>query len=283
MSTSIKGKVCIVTGANSGIGKATALGLAKLEAHVIMLCRDKSRGEDAQTEIISESGNESIDLLLADLSSQQSIRHFVSQFQKKYDKLNILINNAGVNPSKRYETVDGIEKTFAINTLAPFLLTNLLLSTLKNSIPSRLINVASKVQSRSINFENLQFKKYFRSWKAYSQSKTALILLTYEFARRLKGSGITVNCLHPGGVKTNITRDYKGIIKFFTKIIFSFAKSPEEGAETSIYLASSPDVENISGKYFFEKKEARSKEITYNESIAERLWNVCTDLTNLYD
>jgi len=283
MSTSIKGKVCIVTGANSGIGKATALGLAKLEAHVIMLCRDKSRGEDAQTEIISESGNESIDLLLADLSSQQSIRHFVSQFQKKYDKLNILINNAGVNPSKRYETVDGIEKTFAINTLAPFLLTNLLLSTLKNSIPSRLINVASKVQSRSINFENLQFKKYFRSWKAYSQSKTALILLTYEFARRLKGSGITVNCLHPGGVKTNITRDYKGIIKFFTKIIFSFAKSPEEGAETSIYLASSPDVENISGKYFFEKKQARSKEITYNESIAERLWNVCTDLTNLYD
>ena len=139
------------------------------------------------------------------------------------------------------------------------------------------------MQSRSINFENLQFRKYYRSWKAYSQSKTALILITYEFARRLKDSGITVNCLHPGGVKTNITRDYKGIIKFFTKIIFSFAKSPEEGAETSIYLASSPDVENISGKYFFEKKEARSKEITYNESIAERLWNVCADLTNLHD
>ncbi|MFX1418186.1 MAG: SDR family oxidoreductase [Promethearchaeota archaeon] len=276
----MKGKVCIVTGANSGIGKATALGLAKLDAHVVMLCRDKFRGEDAQSEIIDATGNESIDLLLADLTSHQSIRNFVSNFQKKYDKLNVLINNAGINPSKRYETVDGIEKTLAVNTLAPYLLTNLLMPTLKNSIPARIINVVSAVQSKSINFDNLQLKRHFRSWKAYSQSKTALILITYEFARRLEGSGITVNCLHPGGVKTNITRDYKGIIKFFTKVIFSFAKSPEEGAETSLYLATSPDVENLSGKYFINKKEATSKDITYDKSIAQRIWDVCADLTN---
>lgn len=276
----MQGKFCLITGANSGIGKATAIGLAKLNAHIVMLCRDKTRGEEAKSEIITESGNESIDLLLADLASQQSIRQFVAELQMKYDKLHILINNAGVNPSKRYETVDGLEKTFAINTLAPFLLTNLLLPTIKNSIPARIINVASAVQSKSINFENLQFNKHFRSWKTYSQSKTALIIITYEFARRLNGSGVTVNCLHPGGVKTNIIQDYKGIIKFFTKIIFSFAKSPEEGAKTSIYLASSPKVEKVSGKYFIDKKEAKSKDVTYNKSIAERLWNICAELTN---
>jgi len=281
MSNSINGKICIITGANSGIGKATALGLAKLGAKVVMLCRIKTRGEEAQNEIITKSGNRSIDLLLADLSSQSSIRQFVLEFEKKYDKLDVLINNAGVNPSKRYETIDGIEKAFAINTLAPFLLTNLLLPILKNSVHARIINVASAVQSKSINFENLQLKKHFRSWKAYSQSKTALIVITYEFARRLSGTGVTCNCLHPGAVKSNINRDYKGIIKFFTKLFFCFAKSPKKGAETSIYLASSQDVEKISGKYFIDKKEEKSKDITYNTDIAKRLWDVCADLTNI--
>jgi NAD(P)-dependent dehydrogenase (short-subunit alcohol dehydrogenase family) len=277
----MKEKICIVTGANSGIGKATALGLAKLDVHIIMLCRDESRGYEAKSEIIHESGNELIDLLVADLSSQQSIRQFVTEFQMKYDKLHVLINNAGVNPSKRTETIDGLEKAFAVNTLAPFLLTNLLLPTLKQSAPARIINIASAVQSKSINFDNLQFKRHFRSWKAYSQSKTALILLTYEFARRLTGSRITANCVHPGAVKSNITRDYRGFIKLFTKLFFSFAKSPEEGAETSIYLASSPDVKNISGKYFIDRKESESSNITYDQTIAKRLWDVCVDLTNL--
>ncbi|MFX0104786.1 MAG: SDR family oxidoreductase [Candidatus Hodarchaeota archaeon] len=281
MSRSMKEKICVVTGANSGIGKVTALELAKLGATVVMLCLDKGRGEEAQSEIKTQSGNESIDLVLADLSSQQSIRQFASEYQKKYDKLHILINNAGVNLSKRIETVDRIERVFAINTLAPFLLTNLLLETLKNSKPARIINVASRVQSKSINFDRLQSEKYFRSWKAYSRSKTALILITYEFARRLNSSGITINCLHPGFTKTNVTRNYKGIIKSFTKIIFRFAQSPEKGAETSIYLASSPEVEGVSGKYFINKKEARSSDITYDISIAKKLWDVCADLTNL--
>jgi len=283
MSNSMKDKVCIVTGADSGIGKITALELAKLGATIVMLCRDKGPGEKAKSEIITESANELIDLMLADLASQESIRHFASDYQKKYDKLHVLINNAGVNLSNRYETTDGIEKVFAINTLAPFLLSNLLLKTLKKSIPARIINVASSVQSRSINFDNLQFKKHFKSWRAYSQSKTLLILITYEFARRLKGTGVTVNCLHPGFTKTNITQDYKGIIKFFTKIIFSFVKSPEEGAKTSIYLASSHDVEGLSGKYFINKKEAISKDITYDLSVAKKVWDVCANLTKLYN
>lgn len=277
----MKEKICVVTGANSGIGKITAIELAKLGATVVMLCLDKGQGEEAQSEIKTESGNESIDLILADLSSQQSIRQFVLDYQKKYDKLHVLINNAGVNLTKRYETVDGIERVFAINTLAPFLLSNLLLNTLKKSIPARIINVASSVQSTSINFDKLQSKKYFRSWKAYSRSKTALILITYEFARRLSGSGITINCLHPGFTKTNITHNYKGIIKFFTKIIFGFAQSPEEGAVTSIYLASSPEVEGVSGKYFINKREANSKDITYDTSVAKKLWDVCANLTKL--
>lgn len=281
MSNSMKGKICVVTGADSGIGKITALELAKLGATIVMLCRDKGPGEEAQSEIIIESANESIDLMLVDLASQQSIRHFASDYQKKYDKLHVLINNAGVNLSKRYETGDGIEKVLAINTLAPFLLSNLLLKTLKKSTPARIINVASSVQSRSINFDNLQFKKHFKSWRAYSQSKTLLILITYEFAKRLNGTGVTVNCLHPGFTKTNITQDYKGIIKFFTKIIFSFVKSPEEGAETSIYLASSHEVEGLSGKYFINKKEAISKDITYDISVAKKVWHVCANLTKL--
>ena len=281
MSDILKGKIIIITGANSGIGKATAMGLAKLGGTVVMLCRDQSRGEAARSEIISESGNESVDLLIADLSSQQSIHQFVNDFKKKYSKLHVLINNAGVNPTKRQETVDGLELTFAVNVLAPFLLTNLLLDVLKDTAPSRVINVASGIQSKSIKFDDLQFKKRYIHWRAYSHSKTALVLITYEFARRLNGMGVTVNCLHPGGVKTNITRDYRGITKFFAKLFFSFASSPDKGAETSIYLVSSPDVENVSGKYFINKKEAESKKITYDVSIAKRFWEACIKLTNL--
>ena len=281
MSDFMKEKVCIVTGANSGIGKATALGLANLGAMVIMLCRDKSRGELAMSDIIAKSGNESINLFLADLSSQQSIRQFVSDFKKRYDKLHVLINNAGVNLSKRYETVDGLERSFAINALAPFLLMNLLRDILINSAPSRIVNVASSMQRKTINFDDLQFENHYPSWKVYSHSKAAVVLLTYEFARQLSGTGVTVNCLHPGAVKTNILRDYKRVIKFFAKLFLNFAKSPEKGAETSIFLASSPDLENTSGKYFKNKKEAKSKEITYDESIAKRLWDICANLTKL--
>ncbi|MFX1595582.1 MAG: SDR family NAD(P)-dependent oxidoreductase, partial [Promethearchaeota archaeon] len=192
----MKEKVCIVTGANSGIGKATALGLAKLGATIVMVCRNKERGEVAKTEILNKSENSLVDLFIADLSSQKSIQQFALEFKKKYNKLHVLINNAGINPTKRRLTPEGIEETFAVNVLAPFLLINLLLDVLKASTPARIINVASAVHSKKINFNNLQGEKRFIHWKVYAQSKVALILITYEFARRLMNSGIIVNCLH---------------------------------------------------------------------------------------
>jgi NAD(P)-dependent dehydrogenase (short-subunit alcohol dehydrogenase family) len=281
MNEVVKKKICIVTGANSGIGKATATGLAKMGAKVIMLCRDQTRGEKALQEIKTESNNEYIDLMIADLSLQNSIRQFASDFKKKYQKLDILINNAGVNYNKRVETSDGLEISFAVNALAPFLLSNLLLDVLLKSVPSRVINVASVMQTNKIDFDNLQVKKHFSFMKSYGQSKSANVLLTYEFARRYRDSGISFNCLHPGGVNTNIGRNHKGISGIFLRSVMKLYKSPEKGAETSLFLAISPDVEEVTGKYFINKKEAKSKDITYNESVAKRLWDVCAELTNL--
>ena len=280
MTDSMKGKVCIVTGANSGIGRATAVGLAKMGATLIMLCRDNACGVEALNDIISVSGNDSIELLIADLASQASIRQFVKDFKQKYDKLHVLINNAGVNYNRRNLTVDGLEMTFAVNTLAPFLLTYLLLDLLQSSAPARVINVASKMQSRKIEFDNLQGEKHFSFMQSYGQSKTALITLTYEFARRFGDKGVTFNCLHPGGVNTKIAKNLKGISGAISRNTMKFFKSPEEGAETSLYLASSSEVGNFNGKFFENKKEIQSKEVTYDESIAKQLWDACIDLSN---
>ena len=280
MIDSMKGKVCIVTGANSGIGRATAVGLAKMGATLIMLCRDNACGEEALNDIISVSQNDSIELMMCDLASQQSIRQFAKNFKQKYENLHVLINNAGVNYNRRIITEDGLETTFAVNTLAPFLLTNLLLDTLQSSAPARVINVASKMQSKKIEFDNLQGEKHFSFMQSYGQSKAALITLTYEFARRFSDIGVTFNCLHPGGVNTKIAKNLKGISGAISRNTMKFFKSPEEGAETSLYLATSPEVEKISGKFFENKKEIQSKDVTYDESIAKQLWNACIDLSN---
>jgi NAD(P)-dependent dehydrogenase (short-subunit alcohol dehydrogenase family) len=280
MIDSMKGKVCIVTGANSGIGRATAVGLAKREATLVMLCRDNACGEEALNDIVSLSGNDSIELMIADLASQNSIRQFVKDFKQKYENLHVLINNAGVNYNRRILTEDGLEMTFAVNTLAPFLLTNLLLDTLQSSAPARVINVASKMQSKKIEFDNLQGEKHFSFMQSYGQSKAALITLTYEFARRFSDKGVTFNCLHPGGVNTKIAKNLKGISGAISRNTMKFFKSPEEGAETSLYLASSPEVEKLSGKFFEDKKETKSKDVTYDESIAKQLWDACIDLSN---
>ena len=280
MIDNMKGKVCIVTGANSGIGRATAVGLAKIGATLIMLCRDNACGEEALNDIISVSQNDSIELMMCDLASQQSIRQFAKNFKQKYENLHVLINNAGVNYNRRIITEDGLETTFAVNTLAPFLLTNLLLDTLQSSAPARVINVASKMQSKKIEFDNLQGEKHFSFMQSYGQSKAALITLTYEFARRFSDIGVTFNCLHPGGVNTKIAKNLKGISGAISRNTMKFFKSPEEGAETSLYLATSPEVEKISGKFFENKKEIQSKDVTYDESIAKQLWNACIDLSN---
>ena len=277
---SMEGKICIITGANSGIGKATAIDLAKMNATIVMMCRSKERGEEAQKEIIELTGNKKVDLLLCDLSSQESIRKFVSEFKSKYQKLHILINNAGIMLSKRVISVDGFEMNFVVNYLASFLLTNLLLDVLKKSAPSRIINVSSAAHRMAkMDFDDLQSeKRKYRLFKIYGTSKLALMLFSYELSRRLEGTSVTVNTLHPGVVNTNLGQDQSSFSRGFAKLFF---KKPEKGAETSIYLASSQEVEGITGKYFIKKQQKQSSEESYNEDYAKRLWELSTEMTQL--
>lgn len=280
----MQGKICVVTGANSGIGKATALGLAQMGATVAMVCRDRTRGEAAQSEIKAKSHNDAVDLLLADLSSQQSIRQLAENFKQRYTQLHVLINNAGVYCLTRRKTVDGLEKTFAVNHLAPFLLTNLLLDMIKASPPARIINVSSAAQEAAyLKLDDLQSEKGYRPMRAYSQSKLALVMFTYELARRLEGTGVTANCLHPGFVSTNIGQsDILPIARIAAKFILSFlGVSPEEGAETSIYLASSPDVEGLTGKYFVKSTPRRTAPISYDQLLQRQLWEESAKLVKL--
>jgi retinol dehydrogenase-14 len=276
-------KVCLITGATSGIGKATAMGLANMGASVVMVARDRGRGEAVMAEITAKSGNASVDLMLADLSSQEQIRRLADEFEGVYPRLDVLINNAGLFRSERTTTADGIEMTFAVNHLAYFLLTNLLLGVLRTSAPSRIVNVSSGDHSNGIiDFDDLQGEKGYKGAKAYSQSKLANVLFTYELARRLDGSGITVNCLHPGaGVRTNFGSGVSGAFGLIVRALRPLMKSPEQGAETSIYLASSPEVEGLSGRYFAKKAEARSSDVSYDERLARRLWGASTQLTKL--
>jgi NAD(P)-dependent dehydrogenase (short-subunit alcohol dehydrogenase family) len=277
----MKGKICMITGANSGIGKATAIGLAKLGASLVLVCRDQTRAENAIAEIKEKTGNQSIDLILADLSSQKSVLDLVSEFSKKYDKLHVLINNAGVNLHKQIFTEDGIETTFAVNYLAHFMLCNLLLDKLKKTRSARILNVASSVQAKSIDFEDLYGDHHYSQWKAYSQSKLAVVLFTYEFARKIEGSGVSVNCLHPGFVKTNMVRKYRPFVKYFYHLIGLFMLTPKRGAKTTIYLASSPEINGISGKYFKKRKERKSVNLSYDKKVAKQLWDVSVKLTNI--
>ena len=279
--TSMQGKVCLITGATSGIGKATALGLARAGANVVLVARNAEQGAVIQTEIKEQSGNEAVELLIADLSSQAATRQLARDFLAHHQTLHVLINNAGVMLGRRTITVDGIETTLAVNYLAPFLLTNLLLTVSKVSAPARIINVVSVPANTKINFADLQASKKYSGFGQYQHTKLALVLFTYELARRLRGTGVTVNCLHPGTVGTNILRDPPPLIGLAAKIPLAslIFISPEKGAETSLYLATSPDVEQVTGKYFIKKKEARSAKQSYDEQVAQRLWRVGAALT----
>jgi NAD(P)-dependent dehydrogenase (short-subunit alcohol dehydrogenase family) len=270
----------MVTGANAGIGKSTALVLAKMGATVVMICRNRERGEAALNEIKRVSGNDNVSLLLADLSSQNSIRQLVENFKTQYTALHVLINNAGNIPMERTITEGGIETQFAVSHLAYFLLTNLLLDVLKASAPSRIINVASTLhQFATISFDDLQSEHSYQPSQVYNRTKLANILFTYELARRLCGTQVTANCLHPGVTDTKLLSDFVPIpLRFLVKIISS---SPEKGAQTSIYLATSPDVENVSGKYFVKRKAVRSSKASYDETTAHQLWQVSAELTGL--
>src|SRR5918997_4814034 len=260
-SGSMGEKICLITGATSGIGKATAMGLANMGASVVMVGRDQGKGEAVMAEIKQKSNNASVDLMLADLSSQEEIRRLADEFKEAYPRLDVLINNAGVFRSKRITTADGIEMTFAVNLLAYFLLTNLLLDVLETSAPSRIVNVASADHSNgTIDFDDLQGENGYKGAKAYSQSKLANVLFTHELARRLQGTGVTANCLHPGVVGTNLGSGVSGAFGFVVRALRPLMRNPKKGAETSIYLASSPEVEASSGGYFVNKTETRSSD-----------------------
>ena len=274
------GKTCILTGANTGIGKATAFGLAKMGATVVMVCRSLERGEAAMAEIKRGSGNDSVSLLLADLSSRAAIHRLAADFKAKYPNLHVLINNAGIIPKKRTVAEDGLETQFAVNHVAYFLLTNLLLDQLKASAPSRIINVSSQVHNgASIDFDDLQSERSYSPTRVYGWTKLANVLFTYELAHRLEGTRVTVNCLHPGTVATNILADYMpGGFRFMAKMI---GVSSEEGAQTSLFLATSPEVEGVSGKYFVNQGAVHSSKASYDKTAARRLWQVSAELTGL--
>jgi NAD(P)-dependent dehydrogenase (short-subunit alcohol dehydrogenase family) len=275
-------KVCLITGATSGIGKATAMGLASMGASVVMVSRDRGRGEAALAEVKESTSNTAVALMLADLSSQEEIRRLAAEFEKTYPRLDVLINNAGLFRSKRSTTADGLETTFAVNYLACFLLTDMLLDVLKASAPSRIVNVSSGEQrNATIDFDDLQGEKGYKGAKAYSQSKLATVLFTYELARKLQGTGVSANCLHPGVVSTNFGSGVSGAFGVMVRALRPLMLSPEKGAETSIYLASSPEVDSLSGGYFVRKAEARSSDTSYDDRLARRLWEVSAELTKV--
>ena len=280
----MKNKICLITGANAGIGKTTALGLAKLGARIVMVSRDKERGERALKEIVSESGNENIDLLTADLASFKSIRKLAEEIRSRYDKLDVLINNAGTFVSELKYTEDKIEMQWGVNHLAPFLLTHLLMDTLKKAASARIVNVSSRVHFRgAINFDDLNLTSRYDGLKAYSQSKLANVLFTYELAERLQDTGVTANCLHPGGVRTHfVDKNASGIYKVGWILLKPFMISPSKGAETSVYLASSEEVEGVTGKYFDKCRPRKSSRISYDKAVAKRLWEVSEGLTAEY-
>jgi len=276
----MKNKVCIVTGANSGLGKETALELAELGATVVMMCRNEERGKEAQKEIIEATGNKEVELIICDLASFESTRNAAAEFKKKHKKLDVLVNNAGLITRKRSETEDGHETQFGTNHLGTFLLTNLLLDLLKKSAPSRVVTVSSTAHRFGrLNFRDLNAEKgRYSGIRAYGQSKLANVMFGYELARRLDGTGVTSNSLHPGGVNTNFG---SGAMPKIFDVFKVFMISPEKGALTSVYLASSDEVDDVSGKYFEKCKAVRSSRPSYDTEMAAKLWEVSEEITGI--
>jgi NAD(P)-dependent dehydrogenase (short-subunit alcohol dehydrogenase family) len=280
---SMDGKLCLVTGATAGIGYFTALEIARMGASIVILGRDRTRCESSVKTIQEQSGNPSIEYLVADLSSQTQIRTVAHKFYEQHDHLDVLVNNAGGFFLRRKLSVDGIEMTLAVNHLAYFLLTILLMDALKKSPAARVINVSSGSHyNEHLDFNNLQLRKFYNPIQAYGRSKLANILFTYELARRLEGTHITSNALTPGMVTTDI---WKKVSRWLTPLINPvmqrIAQTPLQGAQTSIYLATSPEVECVSGKYFADKKPIKSSLVSYDQVSAKHLWDVSLERVSL--
>lgn len=283
----IEGKTCLITGSTSGIGKEIAIGLAKMKANVILVGRNKAKCQETTEEICRNASVDTtknqVSYLLADLSSRESIHQLAKKFLDSYQSLDILINNAGVFLSRSLTTVDGIEYTFAVNHLAPFLLTNLLFKRMKASIPSRIITTSSVAhRGAHINFDNLQFERgKYNGVQAYRQSKLANILFSKELARRSSGTGVTSNCFHPGGVRTNLVQSSPWHYRLIWLIITPFLISPRKGADTAVYLASSSMVGNVSGKYFVNRKSVDPSGLADDPQLAAKLWMTSEELTGI--
>ena len=273
------GRVVMVTGASNGIGRSIVLGLANLGATVVMVCRNRERGTAAQGWISDLAGDVRLDLLVADLSSQRQIHALSSNFLDKYDRLDVLVNNAGVLMGHRTVTGDGLETTFAVNHIAYFQLTALLSDCLVETVPSRVVNVASIAHEMGrLRFDDLQGEKRYGAVRAYAQSKLANIVFTYELARRLSGTGVTANCLDPGAIKSGLGKDSGGLAPRYWRLRQPFLAPEDKGAETPIYLASSGDVSKMSGGYWAERRLRPSSKRSYDAVDAKRLWDVSEEL-----
>jgi NAD(P)-dependent dehydrogenase (short-subunit alcohol dehydrogenase family) len=279
----MQGKTVLVTGANQGIGKATAIALAAKGAHVVIVARnaDKGRAALAQVQAAAPGGAE---LIVADLSSQEQVRRAAAEFKSHHDRLDVLVNNAGVYVPERHVTADGLEETFGLNHLGYFLFTKELLDVIQATPKARIVNVSSDAhRGARMHWGDLQFERTaYRGFQAYGQSKLANVLFTYELARRLEGTGVTVNCLHPGVIGSGFAQTYGSALSILVKIARPFMLSPEEGARTSVYLASSPEVEGVTGKYFSKCKAVKSNAVSYDLQSQQKLWSLSEQLVKAH-
>src|SRR5437588_2131837 len=279
------GKIVLITGGTGGIGKATAIGLATLGARVGVTGRDLARAEHAAAVIRAASGNPAVDVFAADMTSQAEVRRLAADVLDAYPRLDVLVNNVGGFWAHRHPTADGLEHTFALNHLASFLLTNLLLDRLKASAPARVVNVSSGAQSMGrIAFDDLQGARNYSGQHAYNQSKLATVMFTKELARRLEGTGVTANSLHPGVVRTNFgAEDQARFFAIISRLILPLLKTPAQGAQTPIYLASSPDVDGVTGKFFANRKPKTANKLADDIEVSARLWRISDELVGVHD
>jgi NAD(P)-dependent dehydrogenase (short-subunit alcohol dehydrogenase family) len=282
-AASMSGRTVVVTGGNSGVGKATATALASRGARTVITARSRSRGEEALADIRRASGSDRVDLVVFDLADLASVRDGAASLLEDYDQIHVLVNNAGLVLTQRTETTDGYEATFAINHLGPFYLTELLTDRLIASAPARVVNVASTAHRsarRGVGFDDLQSRQHYRGMQVYGRSKLANMLFTTELARRMSGRGVTANSLHPGTVATGYARDgdATGFLAFGVKVIKPFILTPEQGARTSVYLASSPEVAEVTGEYFIKCRPRTPSAAARDEKAAARLWSVSEEL-----
>ncbi len=283
MTPSMAGKTVLITGGTSGIGRAAAVALAAMGARVGITGRDQARAEAAAEAIARESGNDAIDIFVGDLSSQAEVRRVAADVLAAYPRLDVLINNVGGFWAHRHVTADGLERTFALNHLAPFLLTDILLARVVASSPARIVTVSSGAQAMGrIDFDDLMGERTYSGQRAYNDSKLANVLFTYELARRLEGTGVTATALHPGVTNTSFSaEDPARAFAPLVAIMRPFMRSPERGADTVVYLASAPEVEGVTGRYFKDRKVKTSSKASYDSATATRLWQVSADLVSL--